>query len=101
MAPHLISGDGEACVAAAKRKAASRVALEARIPPELFYRGGLAQRVPSVAEAVLLGDIRRQVSKLLGVGISFTQPDEIIAKFEAKLSAEPVVPAQIQYALAL
>jgi 3'-phosphoadenosine 5'-phosphosulfate sulfotransferase (PAPS reductase)/FAD synthetase len=101
MAPHLVAGDGPVRTAEAKGKAAERIALEAGIPRDLFYRGSVADRLPSYDEAKLLGNIRRRVSELLGVSIGFTDPDDIIGKFKLKLSYEPVQPVQIQYALAL
>jgi len=81
VAPGLLTQAARLALAEAKRKAARRASIEARIPRHLLYTKGWPTGVPTRAEAALLAEIRRKVAATVGLRIYYTTPDSIIARY--------------------
>ena len=82
VAPHLLSEELQTKVLLAKRFAKIRTEAEAKIPPHLLYTKGWPTCVPTLAEAHLLGEVRRIVGDLLGLEMQYTDPSAIILRYE-------------------
>lgn len=82
----LLAPDQVAAVADAKSRARQRVAAEKRIPKHLHYRKGWPTCEPTRDEATLLGEVRAAVAATLGLEATFTDPDEIIARYRALMA---------------
>jgi hypothetical protein len=65
----------------AKRRALQRELAEAEIPKSLLYAAGWPTRVPTVADAVLLANVRRRVADSVGIPIAYVEPEEIILRY--------------------
>lgn len=93
VAPWLLDADQAAALAETKDRAAARVAAEARIPQGLrFARSGTPHAVPSLAEALLLADVRRQVAAAVGFAVDYTTADAVrerIADLLARTAPQP------------
>jgi hypothetical protein len=89
VAPHLLSDDQRAGLAAAKEKAARRAAIEEQIPDHLLYTRGWPTRMPTAEEAELLCYVRREIGALYEIEISCTDPADLIARY-ADLMAQKV-----------
>ena len=87
VAPHLLRGDALAGLEDAKRKAALRERIEARIPTHLLYKKGWPTVMPTRAEAALLSDVRCSVADIMQITIAYTEPDAILERY-AELMAE-------------
>ncbi len=74
-------------VIVAKTRARRREAAEAEIPQHLLYPEGWPRTVPTVAEASLLCDVRREVASAVGIEVGYREPLEVIRRYEELLSS--------------
>lgn len=81
VAPHLLSVEEMSGLVDAKRRGQARIAAEKMIPKHLMFSSGWPTVMPTRSEAVLLGQVRRTVSELIGIPASFTDADEIVDRF--------------------
>lgn len=81
LAPRLLSDAQRVGLASAKRRAAERERIEAQIPAHLLYTKGWPTCMPSLAEARLLAEVRRDVAETLDLDIRYTQADAIRARY--------------------
>lgn len=89
IAPQLLDERARRGLASAKKRAASREAAEAHIPPHLLYTKGWPTCMPDRAEAALLANIRREVADAVGLAINYTRPDELRARYAELMAARP------------
>jgi 3'-phosphoadenosine 5'-phosphosulfate sulfotransferase (PAPS reductase)/FAD synthetase len=82
VAPHLLTAEILDGVRQAKEAGKRREAAEARIPKHLLYTKGWPTCVPAHEEAVLLASVRLAVATAVGLTPTFTDPDQIIARYE-------------------
>jgi 3'-phosphoadenosine 5'-phosphosulfate sulfotransferase (PAPS reductase)/FAD synthetase len=82
IAPHLLSEEMRAGLEEAKRRAALREAVEARIPKHMLYSKGWPTSKPSFDEACLLAEVRVEVAQILGLTIHYTDPDAILDRYD-------------------
>jgi 3'-phosphoadenosine 5'-phosphosulfate sulfotransferase (PAPS reductase)/FAD synthetase len=87
VAPHWLTGELRQAVIVAKACARRREAAEAKIPQHLLYTEGWPRTVPTLAEASLLSDVRREVASAVGIEVGYTEPLEVIRRFEELLSS--------------
>ncbi len=85
--PSLLTDQQHAALIEAKHNARARQRIEAAIPAHLLYEEGWPRLMPTYSEAVLLGQIRREVSRLIGISINYDQPQTILDRY-AHLMAE-------------
>lgn len=81
VAPHLLSESQRLDVDCAKQKAQARIELERRITKEMLYVKGWPTRMLTDSEAAILGDVRTEVAKLLGIEVQFTDVPSIHARY--------------------
>ncbi len=81
VAPHLLDAPTQAALAAAKERAAQRVAIEKRVPKHLLYTKGWPTVMPTLEEAEGLCSVRREIAALLGITVRYTEPAEVIARY--------------------
>jgi 3'-phosphoadenosine 5'-phosphosulfate sulfotransferase (PAPS reductase)/FAD synthetase len=81
VAPQLLDETLRAALAGAKERAARRVRAEARIPQHLLFVKGWPTVMPTLAEAELLCEVRREVATAVGIEIGYTTPAELLARF--------------------
>lgn len=87
VAPHWLTGELRQAVIVAKAGARRREAAEAKIPQHLLYTEDWPRTVPTVAEASLLCDVRREVASAVGIEVGYTEPLEVIRRYEELLSS--------------
>lgn len=80
--PGLLSAEILDRLAVAKAVSSERKALESSIPKHLLYSAGWPTCIPTHSEAVQLGEIRRAVAAGVGLSISCTDADSIVARYE-------------------
>lgn len=88
VAAHLLSSELREAATDAKRRASVREAAEARIPPGLLYTKGWPARIPTVADAELLAEVRQAVAAAVEIEIGFTDGDSIRSRYEQLLTAK-------------
>jgi len=86
VAPHWLTGELRDAVIVAKAGAQRREAAEAKIPQHLLYTDGWPRTVPTIPEASLLCDVRREVASAVGIEVGYTTPLEVIRRYEELLS---------------
>ena len=89
LAPHLLDDETRAALDHAKQSHKVREAAEARIPKHLLFTKGWPTVMPTYDEAVLLGEVRQTVCGVMGIPSTFTQPEEVLARY-AVLMAEKI-----------
>ncbi len=78
VAPHLLSGEMQARLSEAKRRARLRELAEASIPRSLWYTKGWPITLPTPEEARLLGEVRRRVADIMQwPSLPYTEADAI------------------------
>ncbi len=87
VAPHLLSDEERSQVVQAKERSERRQTAESRIPEHLLYTEGWPRCVPTQGEACLLCDIRRTVACAVGIEVEYTDPEQVIRRYE-ELRAE-------------
>lgn len=88
VAPELLSESQRARLAIAKVRAIDREALESVIPEHLLYTKGWPTCLPTFPEAQLLADIRKRVGKVMGIEVSCTTPETVIARYAELMAAK-------------
>jgi 3'-phosphoadenosine 5'-phosphosulfate sulfotransferase (PAPS reductase)/FAD synthetase len=88
VAPHLLSDEQRIGLADAKVRATLREAAEARIPEHLLYTKGWPTVMPTLAEAELLAEVRREVAAVLRIEIECTTATEVLARYAALMAAK-------------
>jgi 3'-phosphoadenosine 5'-phosphosulfate sulfotransferase (PAPS reductase)/FAD synthetase len=83
VAAHLLTESQLTASALAKRKAKAREGIEAAIPGHLEYVRGWPTVMPTRSEAVMLSEVRRSIAELYSITISYSDPDAILARYEA------------------
>jgi 3'-phosphoadenosine 5'-phosphosulfate sulfotransferase (PAPS reductase)/FAD synthetase len=87
VAPQLLSDQMRADVAAAKEKAAARVALESAITDGMLYVKGWPTRMLTDDEAAILANVRTQLSALMGFDSKYLDVPSIHGRY-AELMAQ-------------
>jgi 3'-phosphoadenosine 5'-phosphosulfate sulfotransferase (PAPS reductase)/FAD synthetase len=82
VASHLLSDTDRELLEQAKAKAARRAAAERRIPKALLYSEGWPTKIPTLAEARLICEVRQQVADIMQLPVQYLAPDAIIERFE-------------------
>ena len=82
IAPDLLSPALRERIAVAKVKAIRREQAEAKLPAYLLFEDGLPTSVPSLAEAVLIAQVRGEVADAVGFHIDHLSPEAVIARYE-------------------
>jgi len=81
IAPHLLSEETREGLEEAKRRAARRLAAEARIPKHLLYRKGWPTAMPTRAEATLLSEVRQAIAQIVEIEVRYITPDAILDRY--------------------
>lgn len=77
VAPHLLTGDMANRLAHAKKAAEVRVQAELKLGAHLLYIKGWPIAVPTMEEAELLAEVRREVGLALGLVLQYTDAESI------------------------
>jgi len=88
VAPHWLTEELRQAVAVAKAGTRRREAAEAKIPQHLLYTEGWPRTIPTLPEASLLCDIRQEVASAVGIQVGYTEPVEVIRKYEELLCCD-------------
>lgn len=83
LAPHLLTQDMLDRLAASKAAAMLREQAEARLPKHLLFTKGWPTSRPTHDEAVLIGEVRKEVGATLGLKVRFTEAEEILSHYAA------------------
>jgi 3'-phosphoadenosine 5'-phosphosulfate sulfotransferase (PAPS reductase)/FAD synthetase len=87
LAPDLLDAPQRASLVEAKERAALRQAAEVRIPQRLLYTAGWPTCMPTVEEARLLAEVRRQVAEAVGLEVGYLDASAIQGRYGALLTA--------------
>jgi hypothetical protein len=87
VAPDLLTPELVAGMATVKARAARRQAAEARIPKHLLYTKGWPTVMPTLAEAAVIAEARREVAEAVGLEIRFTTAAAVRARFAELMAA--------------
>ncbi len=82
VASHLLDAEQRSQLGVAKERARRREAAESRIPDHLLYSEGWPRCVPTYAEASLLCDVRRTVASAVGIDVGYTDPEQLVQRYE-------------------
>ena len=88
VAPHLLTDEQRAGLAQSKAVAKFREDAEATIPKHLLYTAGWPEAMPTREEAEHLCTVRRVVGAMLGIAVSCTEPDELLARYAELMAAK-------------
>jgi 3'-phosphoadenosine 5'-phosphosulfate sulfotransferase (PAPS reductase)/FAD synthetase len=88
VAPHCLTEELRQAVIVAKVGTRRREAAEAKIPHHLLYTEGWPGTIPTPAEASLLCDIRREVASAVGIQVGYTEPLDVIRRYEELLRGD-------------
>jgi 3'-phosphoadenosine 5'-phosphosulfate sulfotransferase (PAPS reductase)/FAD synthetase len=81
VAPDLLDSDTRMRALGVKDRATRREIAERMIPRHLLYEAGWPRCIPTVEEANLLAEVRREVAAAVGIRIGFTKPAEIVRRY--------------------
>ncbi|GHP00853.1 hypothetical protein KSF_109000 [Reticulibacter mediterranei] len=81
IAEHLLTDEMRWGLAEAKRKATLREAVEKRIPKHLHYTRHWPTVMPTWEEARLLAEVRCEIAAIMGIEMSYTEPDAIRGRY--------------------
>ena len=95
VAPQLLDEATLATLAEAKVRASKRVQIEKRIPKHLLYTKGWPTVMPTMEEAVLLCEVRCEISGLLGIAVRYTTPAELITRYAELMAMKAAKEAAI------
>jgi 3'-phosphoadenosine 5'-phosphosulfate sulfotransferase (PAPS reductase)/FAD synthetase len=87
VAPHWLTDELRQALVIAKAGARRREAAEAKISQHLLYTEGWPRTIPTLAAASLLCDVRREVGSAVGVQVGYTEPLQVIRRYEELLSS--------------
>lgn len=82
IAPQLVSERERGALIVAKSKAEARRAIEMLVPRDLLYVKGWPIAIPTREAAELLCGVRREVAKIVGLDVRFTEPKALTARYE-------------------
>ena len=85
VAPHLLPLDLRTAIVEAKERALLRQRSESKIPKHLLYVKGWPTGLPTIAEATILADVRREVGALLKIDVGYTTPKAVADRYEQLL----------------
>lgn len=86
VAPQLLSLDLQKRLATSKEKAIERQRVESAIPSHLLYTEGWPTSVPSLEEASLIANARREVSELLDLDALYLTPASVRDRYQQLLA---------------
>lgn len=82
VAPALLDATLRNALERAKAKALARVRAEARIPRHLLFHDGWPICVPSISDARLLADVRREAADVIGItNCEYTEAEAVRARY--------------------
>lgn len=87
ISPYLLNDSQREAIRLAKARAQWRTAAEDRIPDHLLYTEGWPTVMPTMAEAILLAEVRREIATIMEFQIGYTEPQAILDRY-AELMAE-------------
>ena len=88
VAPRWLTEELRQAVIVAKAGTRRREAAEAKIPQHLLYTEGWPRTIPTLPEASLLCDIRQEVASAVGIQVGYTEPVEVIRRYEELLCGD-------------
>lgn len=94
VAPHLLSEELRQRLVRAKANAKRREAAEARLPAHLLYADGWPVAMPSLAEAVLIDEVRAEVADAVGISVVRLGAQGVLERYEELLAAKFAKDAQ-------
>lgn len=86
--PDALDAELVARIPEAKRRGAIRVAAEAQIPRELLYVKGWPTFVPTLGQADLIAEVRREVSRVVGIEAQYLTGLSVVARYEELMEAK-------------
>lgn len=86
IAPHLLSTEQLDRAVKAKSVMTQREKLESEIPKHLLYTPRWPECIPSLKEAIHLCGVRREIGRLQGFEMRFTEPLELIRRYQDLLN---------------
>jgi hypothetical protein len=89
VAPEHLPGDLAARLADAKRRAAERQAIEARLPEHLLYTKGWPTCIPTPGEAELIAGVRRDMVGLMGFPAGYLTAGDVRDRYAELMAAKP------------
>jgi 3'-phosphoadenosine 5'-phosphosulfate sulfotransferase (PAPS reductase)/FAD synthetase len=89
VAPHLLDEATRQAIPEAKARAKRRKDAEARLPEHLLYTKGWPTGLPTMAEAALLAEVRREVAEAVGIEIRFVTAEDILQRYKEMMAAKP------------
>lgn len=92
VAPHLLDEGMRQAIADAKKKATTRRAIEAAIPPSMIFKQNVVPPMPTMEQAETMAGIRRAVSALHDLESLYLDAASIIEKH--RLLAKPKTPVK-------
>lgn len=81
VAPHLLSTEMQQQLAHTKEVAKIRVKNEAMLPKHLLYVKGWPVAIPSIEDAGLVAQVRRNVSAAMGISVSCTTAESVRSRY--------------------
>lgn len=87
IASELLDESEREAIQLAKVRARLRSAVEDRIPDHLLYTEGWPTVMPTMGEAILLAEVRREIGTILGFQVEYTEPQAILDRY-AELMAQ-------------
>jgi len=90
-APHLLSSETLKAVERSKLAALKRQALEKTIPTSLMLESGIPLQMPTLEEAQLLADVRRQVGELVRINVGYVTAADVLDRYAEMLHFNPKV----------
>lgn len=87
--PTVLGADLADRIETAKAAAAMRERAEARIPKKLLYEKGWPTTIPTLAEAEIIAEVRREVANLLGLTVQHTDAQAVIDRFTELMAQKP------------
>jgi hypothetical protein len=81
IAPELLTEDQRTRLALAKVAAEERAQTESVIPKHLLYVKGWPTVMPTQAEAELLAEVRREIGRVMGLDVKYTEANEVLGRY--------------------
>lgn len=81
VAPHLLTEEQRFGLAHAKVAAEIRERIESQIPEHLLYEEGWPKVMPTPGEAEMLAGVRAEVATVVGLAVSCTTADAVLARY--------------------
>lgn len=87
VAPDLLDASLRMRVLEAKERAQLRIAAESRLPAHLLYVKGWPTVMPTLEEADLVAEVRRDVAAAVGLAINYTDRDSVLSRYRELMHA--------------